>query len=324
MAISIAQLCYSSATIYQTRGSQLEQYCYAAFGLSVFPYTFMSLANFICVGLVGEYPTLYLLRTRIMDEAEKRGGLFNGVVGSCREEHEGDGVGESTQDSDWEKFTRVRLSMEVKGRDSESSAWKEGDKNSHEHLGLLNEDGDRSQKVLVVTVDNVTRRFLYHRRGGKALNVFAFEVSSVANQNCIPDGGYVGGISLTKGRSLMGVLLITVLALFILPYIVIFAFSGFEVGRSTVAQRAWMMSWASSGQLSLLSFGLVTLYFPHFSPTAWKEAITTNSYLGRAALLSLILPSVFLLPIPAIGGFITVGKMLKEFGTCSLAPAPCG
>ncbi|KDQ55302.1 hypothetical protein JAAARDRAFT_333077 [Jaapia argillacea MUCL 33604] len=54
MTISVAQLVYSTTTIYRSRGSQLEKYGYAAFGLSVFPYAFMSLANFLCVGIVGE------------------------------------------------------------------------------------------------------------------------------------------------------------------------------------------------------------------------------------------------------------------------------
>ncbi|KDQ51970.1 hypothetical protein JAAARDRAFT_198625 [Jaapia argillacea MUCL 33604] len=320
MAISIAQLCYSSATVYQTRGGQLETYGYAAFGLSVFPYAFMSLANLICVGLVGEYPSVYLVHTRIMDEAEKRGGSFNGVVGSCREEHQGDGEDESTPDHRWGEFTRVRLSMEVKGGVKES---KEGDKiSSQEHFGPLKEDGDHLQKILVVTVGDVTRRFFYHPRGEIDSAAFEFEVSSVANQDRIPHGGYVFKDREPSLSTLLIFLVISlvILASFILPYIVIFMFSGFEVGRSTVAQRAWMMSWASSGQLSLVSFGLVTWVYPHFSLLTRKEATKSLTFI-RGRIPSLILPSLILLPIPAIGGFITVGKMLKDFGTCSLAPA---
>ncbi|KDQ51989.1 hypothetical protein JAAARDRAFT_492802 [Jaapia argillacea MUCL 33604] len=77
MAISAGQLIYSLITLYRTQGGQLDRYGYAAFGLSMFPYAFMSLANLICVGLVGEYPSLYLLRTAIMDEARQRGGSFH-------------------------------------------------------------------------------------------------------------------------------------------------------------------------------------------------------------------------------------------------------
>ncbi|KAF9458545.1 hypothetical protein BDZ94DRAFT_1325423, partial [Collybia nuda] len=45
--IALAQLMFSSITIYQARGDQLDRYGYAAFGLSVFPYTLMSLVNLI-------------------------------------------------------------------------------------------------------------------------------------------------------------------------------------------------------------------------------------------------------------------------------------
>ncbi|KDQ51956.1 hypothetical protein JAAARDRAFT_492418 [Jaapia argillacea MUCL 33604] len=211
--------------------------------------------------------------------------------------------------------------MEVKGRDSES---KEGGKNSlQEHSGLLKEDGDSLQKILVVTVGDVTRRFRYHPRGEIASNVFEFEVSSVANQGRIPDGGYVGvneGLPRWAVLAAAGGIPITILASFILPYIVIFILSGFKAGRSTVAQRAWMMSWASSGQLSLLFFGLVVLGLPHFGLSTFKRA--PGDSLAQTCILHVVFCSVLLLlTIPAIGGLITVGQMLKEFGTCSLAPA---
>ncbi|KDQ51972.1 hypothetical protein JAAARDRAFT_184571 [Jaapia argillacea MUCL 33604] len=324
MAVSIAQLCYSSATVYQTRGSQLDQYGYAAFGLSVFPYAFMSLANLICVGLVGEYPSLYLLRTRIMDEAEERGGLFNGAVGSWREKkHPCVGqrhAHESAKSGCWGAFSLARLSIEVKGLQSDEMQSKE-DEGSQEILGLLEEDGDSLQKILVVTTDEVTRRFVYQPRKGSATHVFT--VSSWANQDHIPDGGYVHAkFTQARGWIAFGGLLIATLASLILPYIVIFIFSRFEAGRSTIAQRGWMMAWASSGQLALLSFGLVNLYFSHFSLSTWEEA-AKNSAFGRGWIPRLVLPSLILLPIPAIGGFVAVGRMLKEFGTCSLVPV-CG
>ncbi|KDQ51960.1 hypothetical protein JAAARDRAFT_198619 [Jaapia argillacea MUCL 33604] len=257
----------------------------------------------------------------IMDEAEKRGGSFNRAVGSCREEHQGDkqqGQDQSTPDSCWGKFTRVRLSMEVKGRDSES---KEGDENSlQEHSGLLKQDEEHVQKILAVTISDVTQRFLYHAGGDIASDAFEFEVSSMANQDHIPDGGYMYDDlkrPLSANLAILGIP-IMILASFILPYVVVFIFSGFEAGRSTLAQRAWIMSWASSGQLSLLSFGLIIFLHPHFSLSTWKEA-AKNSIFGPGWIPRLILPSLILLPIPAIRGFITVGKMLKEFGTCSLA-----
>jgi hypothetical protein len=82
--ISIFQLVLSSITIYRTRGDQLDHYGYAAYGLSVFPYTFMSFINLVCVALIGQYPSIYLLRSRVMKEAEERQGVFHGVIGRLR------------------------------------------------------------------------------------------------------------------------------------------------------------------------------------------------------------------------------------------------
>ncbi|KDQ51954.1 hypothetical protein JAAARDRAFT_40575 [Jaapia argillacea MUCL 33604] len=321
MAISIAQLGYSSATVYQTRGGQLDQYGYAAFGFSVFPFAFMSLANLICIGLVGEYPSMYVLRTRIMEEAEERGGSFNGAVGSCREKKR-PGVGqrrvhEPAEDGRWRRFTRARLSMEVTGLESDEMQSKEEDEISQERLGLLKASRDGSQKILVVTTDKVTRRFVYQPGGGLTTHVLA--VSSCANQGRIPDGGHVDDLSNTRRWTILGSLLLAILASLVVPYIVIFIFSGFKPGKSTFAQRAWMMAWTSSSQLSLVSFGIITMAFPHFSLSTWREAVYSSDD-DRTFVLGLVIPSLFLLPIPAIGGFITVGQMLKEFGTCSLTP----
>ena len=81
-AIAIAQVIFSSITIYRTSGDQIEKYGYAAYGLSVYPYALMSLANLIKLAICGRYPFLYVLRTATLVEAEKNGGVFEGAVGN--------------------------------------------------------------------------------------------------------------------------------------------------------------------------------------------------------------------------------------------------
>ncbi|KIM82121.1 hypothetical protein PILCRDRAFT_8360 [Piloderma croceum F 1598] len=99
VGVSIAQLIYSSITIYRTRGHQLDHYGYAAFGLSVFPYTLMSLANLICAGFVGEYPCVYVVRTRTMQEVTADNGVvFDGAIGILKKtagEGEADTAGDN-------------------------------------------------------------------------------------------------------------------------------------------------------------------------------------------------------------------------------------
>ena len=79
--IAIFQTLYASATLYQTRGDQIQRYGYAAFGLTVTPYLIMSIVNLLSTVLTPDYPCLYLVRSEIMDEAARReGAKFEGIV----------------------------------------------------------------------------------------------------------------------------------------------------------------------------------------------------------------------------------------------------
>ena len=69
---AIIQLLFACFTLYRTRGAQVHRYGYAAFGFTVIPYAIMSLVNLIANVLNPEYPCLYLVRSRVMREAESR------------------------------------------------------------------------------------------------------------------------------------------------------------------------------------------------------------------------------------------------------------
>ena len=100
--IAIAQVIFSSITIYRTRGDQIEKYGYAAYGLSVYPYALMSLANLIKLAVCGRYPFVYVLRTATLVKAEGDGGVFNGAVGNLEVDRgRGD---EKVDDSQHDKF----------------------------------------------------------------------------------------------------------------------------------------------------------------------------------------------------------------------------
>ena len=104
--VSIAQVIFSSITIYRARGDQIEKYGYAAYGLSVYPYALMSVANLIKLGVCGRYPYAYVLRTATLVEAEGKGGVFEGAVGNFGVNHgEGDKQVDDSQDSDSRVFS---------------------------------------------------------------------------------------------------------------------------------------------------------------------------------------------------------------------------
>ena len=85
--VALLQLLYTSFTLYHANGGQINQYGFVAPGLTVLPYAVMSGLNLIASLLAPHYPTLYLVRSKVMDEAERRTGIpFNYVVGKVNDE----------------------------------------------------------------------------------------------------------------------------------------------------------------------------------------------------------------------------------------------
>lgn len=115
---SIAQTCIGSYTLYQSKGSQLDIYGYAAFGLTVIPYVIASIINLLASLVSRQYDNVFLVHSSIMDEAINRGAVVDGVVGSI-DRVEGEG-GNSTSDDELGKFGNsvvvFRGNMNVEGR----------------------------------------------------------------------------------------------------------------------------------------------------------------------------------------------------------------
>ena len=81
--LAIFQALYACATLYETRGDQIERYGYAAFGLTVAPYSVMSIINLIGAVLAHDYSTVFMVESKIIEEARQRkGACFRGAVGN--------------------------------------------------------------------------------------------------------------------------------------------------------------------------------------------------------------------------------------------------
>ncbi|KAF2272246.1 uncharacterized protein EI97DRAFT_386258, partial [Westerdykella ornata] len=78
--LALAQTAYASMTLYRSQGDQIEQFGYAAFGLTVAPFAVMSTINLIGSLCRPDYASLYMVESSIMDEARSRGGSFKGTV----------------------------------------------------------------------------------------------------------------------------------------------------------------------------------------------------------------------------------------------------
>lgn len=96
--------------------------------------------------------------------------------------------------------------------------------------------------------------------------------------------------------------------LFLVPLAINGALSHFQLGdESTISQRGWMLSWLCMGILSA----------PWL--TWFKPLIRTWHYAGGSAkILLAIIMMLCVLPcwIPAIGGMVTVGLTIKDYGVC--------
>lgn len=78
---AVAQLLFGLSAVWATTGPQIDRYGYAAFGLTVIPYTVMSLVNLIATIATPAYSDVYLVHSEIMQEAKSRGAVFSSVVG---------------------------------------------------------------------------------------------------------------------------------------------------------------------------------------------------------------------------------------------------
>jgi hypothetical protein len=105
------------------------------------------------------------------------------------------------------------------------------------------------------------------------------------------------------------------------PYVLIAIFSnGFEAGTmSTPLQRGFVMSWLVVGQV----FGALSALRGHEDSSAgnifwdiddWSD-IVKNWGNFVLFLFSVLLPLLAGIT-PALGGFVVVGLMIKQFGSC--------
>ena len=90
--IALGQTLYAISTLYNTRGFQVQQLGYAAFGFTVIPYAFMSFINLLASLICPVYPKAFVvenedlrrLRHRIALEHKESSFYVEGVVGKIQ------------------------------------------------------------------------------------------------------------------------------------------------------------------------------------------------------------------------------------------------
>jgi len=275
MLVSVVQIIAATYTLYSTEGAQVARWGYAAYGLSVFPYALMSVMNILCASIVGEYASGHVLRTPVLHEAEHRPGAhFDGAIGTVRK------VGKpSVGDRSQTGYVAVRMQT-------------------------VADECRPSEKKLIVSTSTWERKFtLCTEESEEANRAYRFTVSSLRHDGIVDDH------EVAKHRRISPLEVTITLTLFlsamILPHGLIYALSHFRTAHSTVAQRAWMMAWLASDQLSSLG----TLVFW----AIWKRV-------GTVIPVGVHYASVAALIVPAVGGFIVMSDMYLQdqgLGACN-------
>jgi hypothetical protein len=99
----LGQTLYAALTLYRTRGDQIEEFGYAAFGLTVIPYFIMSILNLMAQVATPEFPAFYLVHSKEMDEARSDLGryLMESLDRPCRRRLEKSQLGHGWSIMSW-------------------------------------------------------------------------------------------------------------------------------------------------------------------------------------------------------------------------------
>ncbi|KAM0302176.1 hypothetical protein ACHAO8_011611 [Botrytis cinerea] len=326
--IAIIQLIYATTTLYQSRGNQITIYGYAAFGLTVVPYAIMSLVNLISALVTPDYPALFMVGSDIMDEAIRRGAMFDGVVGRLVLDPQ-----PTTQ-----KATPTATVVSVHKDDVFVSEFlyrckdKESkftvtiidyptptDEKDRELKTVDKADTDLSPSVFVPSCSKFRREdyrdfeLNIYKTSMTLQGLFIFSVGPHHSTRGMPLSIVLSDhFPMIVPRPFKQAILLIfkmvencVPTVLLINGLVVFAVIGglshFNPGLSTNSQRGWTMTWCVLGiiaggmPLEILLGGDDIRVIEKFVP---------------------LLVSVFLYGIPSIGGFVVVAQMIQAYGTC--------
>ena len=328
--VALLQLLYASFTLYHANGGQVNRYGFVAPGLTVIPFAFMSALNLIASLVAPHYPTLYLVRSKVMEEAERRtGSPFHFVVGKVDDESNTDNdvmegwseIAGSFKDDDKVLYVTPSVEEDKKIEIHNSSSqriyapacprFRRIDDTQTSPLRRFDEYYDQVYRLFFP-------RYMAQRQQGIRPSLFSFSrlssqlLSRVRAfkprtdrytplpQSKPPRSGICSFVTehlyeLILVTSIIGVEIFFTLAL-----------SKFSGQQSTLAQKVWIVTWSFDDYFGGLVLGYLTLTTNSFRCCKIpKGLLQFLGYLWMAASGA-----------PALGGFIVVSQMLKEYGIC--------
>ncbi|KAL8761028.1 MAG: hypothetical protein Q9184_002817 [Pyrenodesmia sp. 2 TL-2023] len=290
---SLMQTLSGGYQLYKARGSQIERYGYAAYGLTVLPYMMVSIINLIGSLLTSEYESIYLVHSSIMDEMKGRGGLCDGVVGTIeRPEHQAnvyiDGEEETIPEGQKIQFTDLGGEVRCCSLTEKSAA-------TELNVSHLNH------------IEPVEEPWLFQtwgqkgKKDKKGKDASPSDPLSIGRTQllCVPSHSSFTRLSRRWQQSCLNMLTIALLILALgLPYIVIAILSGWKENKSTSRDRTFVLNWLICGQVQGYAVSSV-------------EAATGKRKVLRGLIYVFLSYGSY-----SLMGLVTVVQEMIESGTC--------
>jgi hypothetical protein len=275
--VALAQTVNAGFTLYKARGDQLSTYGYAAFGLTVIPYIIMSVLNLIAQAVTPDFPTFYLVHSEELEEARRRGGVFDGVIGSLVQSVVSEGDDRSTwivKETLEDQVFRLKKSMDST---DESPDLIELDARPDDAFTIQEQhDRRRMSAMPIPSCSRFDRGYKFDKRHRAS----HWKAADHKRHNF---------------KSTKTVTFVVPAAIGSLSLLIIYLLTKFSKGQSTYAQRAWTMSWLVVG---IASGSLTSTMTRALVPNKLKPHTTSHffwRYIGFILAFGIFL-------VPAIGG----------------------
>jgi hypothetical protein len=351
--ISLLQVFFAASTLYRARGDQLNRYGLAAFSLTVLPYIVMSIVNLLGNLVTPDYPTLFLVRSPEMTEAEQSYDcLFDGIIGNIvekpRNNTKDDKEPPFVAHTNKEGFTLTRVHAEgdttlpdvgpeIKIDAPPPTSGTDISPEQDEIKTIVSQDPSLQNSTNKITAPSATDAmvspeqekpnpivsqeptgqevaanippvpsvYLIKLKQGRLnfkqdrLNIPQFIFPACSSIRC-------QGPQLWSAKISMVWLLFTTVVLGSIIWGLIGYLTNFSIAQSSTAQRVWIMGWLVVGTLngSSIRSTFITSLLAEISASR-----SLNVFMEWCV--------AFIFAPLAIGGMVTAGQMLQEYGSCN-------
>lgn len=290
---SLIQTVSGGYSLYKARGSQIERYGFAAYGLTVLPYMMVSIINLIGSLLTSEYEAVYTVHSPIMDEMKGRGGLCDGVVGTIQKpDHQTYVYSEGEEETllEGQKMHFSNLGEETRCRKIRGQA-----PDSDIHVAQKNH------------IERVEEVWLY--RWGRSRKEKGEKRKKTATEGSSPDfkmqllrvpsHSSFTRLSRPWSQTCLNALTIGLLILVLaVPHLIIAILSGWRANQSRSMHRTFVLNWLICGQIQAYAVSFV-------------EAATGKGRIVRGLVIIFLSYGSY-----CIMGLVVVVQQMAESGTC--------